>query len=74
MGYANNAGDKLTFKILKNDLSTILHRSVVRSAADADHQNKRVSLKPDVQEMINKLDVTPSNLPANSHFKQKARK
>jgi hypothetical protein len=32
-------GDALTFKILKNDLVTVLHRSVVRSAADANHQN-----------------------------------
>ena len=37
VGFADNVGDKLTFKILKNDLSTILHRSVVRSAADANH-------------------------------------
>jgi hypothetical protein len=29
VGFADNVGDKLTFKILKNDLSTILHRSVV---------------------------------------------
>jgi hypothetical protein len=69
VGFADNVGDKLTFKILKNDLSTVLHQSVVRSAADANHQNKQVSFKPDVQEMINKLDVMPSNLPGNSHSK-----
>jgi hypothetical protein len=40
VGYADNVGDKLTFKILKNDLSTVLHRSVVRSAADANHRNE----------------------------------
>jgi hypothetical protein len=50
-----------------------LHRSVVRSAADANHRNKRVSFKPDVQEMINNLDVMPSNLPGNSHSKQKSK-
>jgi hypothetical protein len=31
VGFADNVGDALTFKILKNDLVTILHRSVVRS-------------------------------------------
>ena len=51
-----------------------MHQSVVRSAADANHPNKRVTFKPDVQEMINKLDVMPSNLPGNSHSKQKTRK
>jgi hypothetical protein len=74
VGFADNVGDKLTFKILKNDISTVLHRSVVRSAADANHRNKRVSFKPDVQEMINRLDVMPSSLPGNSHSKQKVRK
>jgi hypothetical protein len=37
VGFADNVGDKLTFKILKNDLSTVLHRNDVRSAADANH-------------------------------------
>ena len=35
--FADNVGDALTFKILKSDLTTVLHRSVVRSAADAKH-------------------------------------
>ena len=43
VGFADNVGNTLTFKILKDDLSTVLHRSVVRSAADANHQNKRVT-------------------------------
>jgi hypothetical protein len=42
VGFADNVGDVLTFKILKNDLVTVLHRSVVRSAADASHLNRRV--------------------------------
>jgi hypothetical protein len=29
-------------------LSTVLHRSDVRSAADANHQNKQVTFKPDI--------------------------
>jgi hypothetical protein len=31
---------------LKNDLVTVLHRSVVRSAADASHRNKLLDTKP----------------------------
>jgi hypothetical protein len=74
VGFADNVGDKLTFKILKNDLSTVLHQSVVRSAADANHQNKQVSFKPDVQEMINKLDVMPSNLPEKEVNRKQGRR
>jgi hypothetical protein len=59
MSFADSIGDTLTFKILKNDQSTVLHRCVVRSAADAKHQNKRVKFKPDVQEIIDRTDLTP---------------
>jgi hypothetical protein len=37
VGFADNVRYALTFKVLKNDLVTVLHRSVVRSAADASH-------------------------------------
>jgi hypothetical protein len=37
VGFVDNVGDTMKFKILKKDLSTVLHRSVVRSAADANH-------------------------------------
>ena len=73
VGFADNVGDALTFKILKNDITTLLHRSVVRPAADAKHRNKRVSIKPDVQEIINRLDVKTSPITRNSHTKQKIR-
>jgi hypothetical protein len=52
LGFADNVGDALTFKILKNDLVTVLHRSVLRSAADASHWNRRVSFKSDLQESL----------------------
>jgi hypothetical protein len=42
VGFADNVGDALTFKILKNDLVTVLQRSVLRSAADSSHRNRRV--------------------------------
>jgi hypothetical protein len=60
VGFADNVGDALTFKILKNDLVTVLHRSVVRSAADASHRNRRVSFKSDVQESLKLLDTKHS--------------
>jgi hypothetical protein len=34
VGFADNLGDALTFKVLKNDLVTVLHRSVVRSGGN----------------------------------------
>jgi trimethylamine:corrinoid methyltransferase-like protein len=54
-----NVGDALTFKILKNDLVTVLHSSVVRSAADSNHRNRRVSFKSDLQESLKLLDTKP---------------
>jgi hypothetical protein len=42
VGFADNEGDALKFKILKNVLVTVLHRSVVRSAADACHRIIRI--------------------------------
>jgi hypothetical protein len=57
--FADNVEDAVTFKILKNDLVTILHRSVVRSAADANHRNKRVLFKSDVQESLQILHTNP---------------
>jgi hypothetical protein len=73
VGFAENVGDALTFKILKNDLTTILHRSVVRPAADASHRNKRVLFKPDVQETLNKLDAGPGINTKNNHPRNKTR-
>jgi hypothetical protein len=60
VGFADNLGDLLTFKILKNDLVTVLHRSVVRYAADTSHRNRRVSFKSDVQESLKLLVTKPS--------------
>jgi hypothetical protein len=60
VGFADNVGDSLTFKILKNDLVTVLHRSVVRSAADASHRNRRVSFKLDVQGSFKSINTKPS--------------
>jgi hypothetical protein len=53
LGFADNVGDALTFKILKNDLVTVLHRNVVKSATDASHRDKRVSFMSDVKSVSN---------------------
>jgi hypothetical protein len=73
VGFADNVLDALTFKILKNDLVTVLHRSVVRSTADASHRNKRVSLKSDIQESLELLDTKPSFFWKDSHYKHRSR-
>ena len=63
----------MTFKILKIDLNTVLHRSVVRSAADANHRNKRVLFKSDVQDSLIKRNIKPSADLRHSHSKDKSR-
>jgi hypothetical protein len=57
-------------------LVTVLHRSMVRSAADASHWNKRVSFKSDVQESLKLLDTKPSLsfVWKDSHHKHKSRR
>jgi hypothetical protein len=74
--FTDNVGGALTFKILKNDLVAVLHRSVVRSAADASHRNRRVSFKSDVQESFKLSDTKPSVtfVWKDSHHKHKSRK
>jgi hypothetical protein len=58
--FTDSIGDSLNFRMLKNDLVTVLHRCVVRSAEDANHQNRRVSFESNVQESLNLLDTKPS--------------
>ena len=57
VGFAHNVGDHLTFKILKEDMRTVLHRSVVRSANDPGHRNKRVHFKSDMEQVITGMDA-----------------
>jgi outer membrane protease len=68
----------LKFKILKNDLVTVLHRSVIRSAADDNHWSKRLSFSSDVQESLKLLDTKSSfvqkDIQKDSHHKHKSRR
>jgi hypothetical protein len=61
---------------LRNDLVTVLHRSVVRSAADSSHRSRRVSSKSDVQESLKLLDTKPSStfMWKDIHHKYKSRR
>jgi hypothetical protein len=70
-----NLGNLIRVETLKNHLVTVLHRSVVRSAADASHRNRRVSFKSDVQESLKLLDTKPSLsfVWKDSHHKHKSR-
>jgi hypothetical protein len=72
IGFVDNVGNVLIFKNLKNDLVTVLHRSVVRSAADASHRNRRVSFKSDVQESLQLLDTNPNFVWKYSHHKHRS--
>jgi hypothetical protein len=57
--FKDNVGYVLTFKIVKNDSSTVLNSRVIRSAADTTHRNKRVTLKSDVQKVLGKIHTIP---------------
>jgi hypothetical protein len=58
---------------LKKDLIKVLDRSVVRSAADASHRNRRVSFKSDVQESLKLLETKPSFVWKDIHHNYKSR-
>jgi hypothetical protein len=74
-GFVDNEGDVLTFKILKDYLGTVLYRSVVRSAENPIHRNKRVTFKSDVQETLEKLDSIPgAKTRSDNQPKQRSRK
>ena len=57
MGIARNTGDALTFKILCEDGRTLIDRSVVRSAIDPKHRNRRVKFEDDVEEKLESLET-----------------
>ena len=57
MGIAKNTGDALTFKILCEDGKTVIDRSVVRSALDAKHRNRRVKFDDEVEQELETLEL-----------------
>ena len=56
VGFAEGSGDTLTFKILTEDLKTVLVRSVVRPANSTKNRNRRVTFKSDIEEILNKSE------------------
>jgi hypothetical protein len=74
LGISDKLEDAWTFKILKSDLVTVLHRRVTRSATDDSPLNKRVSFKSFAQESLKLLDTKPSFVWKNSYQKYNYRK
>ena len=69
VGFADGSGDALTFKILTEDLKTVLVRSVVRPANSTKNRNRRVTFKSDIEEILNKSEEiyqTERELPSYS--------
>jgi hypothetical protein len=67
----DNLGDSLALKIFKNDFTTVFHRSVTRSAADANHRNMQEAFKPDVKQVISIVVVKSSPIIRNKHHRRK---
>jgi hypothetical protein len=67
VGFADNVGYALSFKILKNGSVKVSHRSMVRSVPNVSHWEKRMSFKSDVQESIKSLESKSSFVWKDSH-------
>jgi hypothetical protein len=76
VGFTGNVERCIDPQDFENDLVTVLHRSVVISAADASHRNRRVSFKSDIQESLKFLVTKPSLtfVWKDSHHKHRSRK
>jgi hypothetical protein len=73
VGFEDNVADALKCKILFNDLSTVLHRSVVKFAPDIINRNQRCA--SDIQETLERLDSRPSaTISSDSQPRQRSRK
>ncbi len=70
VGVADNVGDKLTFRILTEDTRQVICRSVVRSAKDDKHANKRVTSAPENPDE-HKVSNTDQNDPVQLQFSDK---
>ena len=64
VGIAKNTGDALTFRILCEDGKTVIDRSVVRSALDSKHRNRRVKFCDEVEKKLSSLEtINPFAMP-----------
>jgi hypothetical protein len=59
-------------RFLSNDFLTVFNRSIIGSAADANHQNKQVS-KSDEQDSLKLLETRKISADKASHSKYKSR-
>ena len=56
VGIAKNTEDALTFQTLCEDFKTVTDRSVVRSALDFKHKNRRVQFDDEVEDQLDSLE------------------
>jgi hypothetical protein len=74
VGFSDNVGDALTFNTFKNDLTAVLHTSVVTSASDPTFRNNQVTFKVNVQEALENLFTKPGAfIPSDTTPKQRSR-
>ena len=56
VGFAECTGDALTFKVLTEDMKVVLSRSVMRSASNPKHRNRRVKFRDEVEDNLDKAE------------------
>ena len=56
VGFPDNIGDRITWRILMADKKMVIVRSVVRPAKDADRRNRKVHFDLSTDQEIKKLD------------------
>ena len=66
VGFADNVGDAMTFKILNQSKTKIFHRSVVRSAMDPTTRNNRVDFGSITNQEIDKFRTVGEDLGGRS--------
>ena len=55
-GFSDNVWDAFCYKILTKNMTSIIHRSVMRSAGDPDKRNRRVNFDTDIDDILDKRD------------------
>jgi subtilase family serine protease len=74
MGFADDVGEVSYFKVIKNDLTTLIHRRrFIRSSAYTNQISKKVSFIFNAQEILRKLDTIPEITSNNRHLTSKYR-
>ena len=54
VGFSDNVGDAFCYKILNKNMTSVIHRSVVRSADDPEKRNRRVHFDTNLDDVMDK--------------------